>query len=181
MMLEPIILSNLSGKYAFTSCAINLNSLFPSSISFLVYVLTLLFSNIFIQSVKPASSTLYFKEASEYCVNEPLKTALPFDLIVKPLLPVFMTKSIEPPKIPCRQEVDDALVKYSNKQPFTDDYTNFPRKPDPLLLVLVIISGIVSDYVGCLCTFKTLLTSKCPLIDVSLYLFTLLPLPDNCI
>ena len=79
-----------------------------------------------------------------------------------------MTNSFEPPEIPCHHEVDDALVNYSNKQPFTVG-THFPIKPEPLLLVLVIISGIVSDSVGCLCKFRTLLTSKFPLIVVSLY------------
>ena len=34
------------------------------------------------QSVKSISSTLPFKEASELCVDEPVKTALPLDLIV---------------------------------------------------------------------------------------------------
>ena len=76
----------------------------------------------------------------------------------------FMTNSFEPLKIPCHHAVDDALIKYSNKQPFTVD-TNFPIKPEPLLLVLVITRGIVSDSVGCLCKFKTLLTSQFPLID----------------
>ena len=180
MMLEPVILSNLSGEYAFTSCAMTPNLLFPSSISFLVYVLTLMFSSIFVQYVKSTSSTLSFKEASECCVNEPLKTALPFDLIVRPLLPVFMTNSFEPLTTPCHHEVDEALVRYSNEQPFTVD-TDFPIKPEPLLLVLVITRGTVSDYVGCLCKFKTLPTSKFPLIDVSLSIFTLRSLPGNCI
>ena len=77
-----------------------------------------------------------------------------------------MTSSFEPLKIHCHHEVDDALVKYSNKQPFIVD-TSFPIKPAPLLFVLVITRGVVSDSVGCLCGFKTLLTSKFPL-DVSL-------------
>ena len=97
----------------------------------------------------------------------PLIDVSPVGLIVRPLLPVFMTSSFEPLNTPCHHEVDEALVRYSNKQPFTVD-TNFPIKPDPRLPVLVITRGIVSDTVGCLYTCKTLLTSKLPLIVVSL-------------
>ena len=103
----------------------------------------------------------------------PLIDVSPVGLIVRPLLPVFMTNSFEPLKIPCHHEVDDTPVKYSNKQPFTVDM-DFTIKPEPLLPVLVISRGIVSDYVGCFCKFKTLLSSKCPLIEASPVVDTLL-------
>ena len=91
----------------------------------------------------------------------PLIVVSPAGLIDRPLLPPdFMTNPFEL-KTQFHHEVVDALVQDSNKQPLHRWY-KFLRKPAPLLLVLLIIRGIVSDYVGCLCEYETLR------IDVSL-------------
>ena len=75
------------------------------------------------------------------------------------------------PQTPVHHDVDDAIVLYSNKQPMLFNVDSNLPKNQPLLLELVIISGGVSDTAGFRCKFKTLLTSKFPLIVASLYIY----------
>ena len=80
-----------------------------------MYVLTLMFSNVLIQPVKPTSSTPPFKEAYEPCVNEPLETALPFDFHDNPRYLNHMLKPFKlEPQTPLHQHVADPLVLYLN-------------------------------------------------------------------